>query len=166
MDTGIHEITAECGVAIHEQGGERREKQHRAVERHGDGQARAITKKSGGCGDQREEEEKNIVIPKQFAVGALDGVKKLVVMRPECRDDEETDDEAEKLRRNGGESIHKLGRTGLGAQGRQFHIKDHDGDDDGEDAVAESLKATGFGQEFSAIHGDMTVGCSVDDSFP
>lgn len=113
---------------------------------------RAIAQKGGCRWNERKEEEEHIVIPNQLAVGALDAVEKLVMMDPENGDDQEADDEAEELRCEGREGIGKLARTWIGAEGWQLHIEDHDGDDDGEDAVTEGFKATGLWLEFNTTH--------------
>ncbi len=94
-------------------------------------------------------------MPKQLAVSALDRVKELVMVHPKDGNDEEADDEAEKPRGDCGKGVDDLRRTWVGAKSRQLYIKNHDGDDDGKDSVAESLKAIGFGLEFGNVHRGM-----------
>lgn len=92
-------------------------------------------------------------MPKQLVVSALDRVKELVMVHPKDGNDEEADKEAEELRRDYGKGVGELRRTWVGAEGRQLYIKDHDGDDDGENSVTKGFKAIGLGLEFGKVHG-------------
>lgn len=85
--------------------------------------------------------------PERRSIDALGGVEEVVMIVPVDGDHDEAEDIAQEDRKNGAES----GESGTV---RRFHFEDHDGDDDGEDAVAEGFEAV-FGHRMPFAAADM-----------
>ena len=91
----------------------------------------------GGEREKREPEEQMEVRPEDAAADAFGGLEEVVMVVPVDADVDETEDVAEK----DGQERFQGGEVG-GV--RDFQFQHHDGDDDGEDAVAEGFEPGGF----------------------
>ena len=108
-----------------------------AVEGSGDGSEVVLVDKCGGEGEEGEPEEEMEVGPEDGAGDVLGGVEEVMMIVPVNADV----DEAEEIAQEHGEQRAQVGEVGAV---RDFQFEDHDGDDDGDDAVAEGFEAGGF----------------------
>lgn len=92
---------------------------------------------AGGEGKQGEPEEQVQVGPQDAAGHPVDGVQHVVVVVPVDADVHETEEIAEEYRQH----RHKGGE--FGAVGH-LHLQNHDGDDDGDHAVAKGFQSVLF----------------------
>src|SRR5215475_4971869 len=97
--------------------------------------------KASRQGNQRQEEQEQQVHPHQLQRGPPYYSEQLVMIDPKSTDDDKTkcvDAELRRQRRQ--ETVPVIAR---GRALRQLQFKDHDGDDDGDDAVTERSNSLG-----------------------
>lgn len=109
------------------------EKEDNAVERDGPGSEVVVAHPRRGEGNQREPEKEMEIGPENRSADALRGVEQVVMIVPIDGNHDEAEDVAQEV----GNDRPERGESGCL---RRFHFKDHDGDDDGEDAVAEGFE--------------------------
>ena len=116
------------------------EEEDDSVESHGAGAEIVVAHPGGGERHKRKPEEKMEIGPERRAIDAIDSVKEVMVVVPVDGEHDEAENVAGKNGDDGAESVES------GAV-RGFHLQNHDGDDDGENAVAEGFETVfGHGQ--------------------
>lgn len=97
----------------------------------------------GGEGNKRKPEEEMKIGPEGGSVDVLNSVEQVMMIAPVNANEYEAEDVAEKNWKDRAKRFER-------AAAWRFHLEDHDGDDDGEDAVAEGFEAVfGHGLPFA-----------------